>query len=103
MSLGAEKSTPLSPRLKVAQDFKKVVGRTTESYSAYGGTEDLYKECSRQADYTIPQLEDPEAEALRTEDGEDLGVGQGWWYTSKTTLCSSESTCLDGESRSNLY
>jgi hypothetical protein len=35
-----------------------------------------------QADYTIPQATDYDAEVPKTEDGEDLGVGGGWWHTS---------------------
>ncbi|KAF4617030.1 hypothetical protein G7Y89_g15119 [Cudoniella acicularis] len=53
----------------------------TETYTAYGVTEVLYKECARQADYTIPQATDNDAELPKTEDGEDLGVGEGWWHT----------------------
>jgi len=41
----------------------------------------LYLECSTQAEYTIPQAKDDEAEMPKTEDGEDLGVGSTWWHT----------------------
>ncbi|TVY46971.1 Protein CBP3, mitochondrial [Lachnellula occidentalis] len=51
------------------------------TYSAYGATEELYKECARHADYTVPQAQDSDAETPKTEDGEDLGVGEGWWHT----------------------
>jgi hypothetical protein len=56
------------------------VGGFTETYTAYGVTEQLYKECCKQADYTIPQARDENAEIPKTEDGEDLGVGGGWWH-----------------------
>jgi hypothetical protein len=52
-----------------------------ETYTAYGMTELLYKECKIQADYSIPQAKDEDAEIPKTEDGEDLGVGGGWWHT----------------------
>jgi len=51
------------------------------TYTAYGATEELYKECARHADYTIPQAQDSDSEMPKTEDGEDLGVGEGWWHT----------------------
>ena len=38
------------------------------------------KECANQADYSIPQSEQRGAEIPKTEDGQDLGVGKGWWY-----------------------
>lgn len=38
------------------------------------------KECAKQADYTIPQAEQRGTEIPKTKDGEDLGVGKGWWY-----------------------
>lgn len=34
-----------------------------------------------QADYSIPQAQDDNAEIPKTEEGEDLGVGEGWWHT----------------------
>lgn len=52
-----------------------------ETYTAYAVTEELYKECAAQADYSIPQAQDSDAEVPKTEDGEDLGVGMGWWHT----------------------
>ncbi|KAG0647663.1 cbp3 [Hyphodiscus hymeniophilus] len=55
--------------------------RTTETYTAYGATEILYKECAHQADYSIPQARDKDAEMPKTADEEDLGVGVGWWHT----------------------
>jgi cytochrome b pre-mRNA-processing protein 3 len=75
----AEDNTPLS--VKAAAGLKKVTGRATQSYTAYGVTEQLYKECSKQADYTIPQAAKGDAEVPKTEDGEDLGVGEGWWHS----------------------
>lgn len=70
--------TPTSQ--KAAKAFKKLTGSTTETYSAYGATEILYKECARQADYTIPQAQSGE-EMPKTEDGVDVGIGEGWWHT----------------------
>ncbi|TVY83540.1 Protein CBP3 [Lachnellula suecica] len=56
-------------------------GGVTGTYTAYGATEVLYKECARHADYKIPQAGDGVEEVPKTEDGEDLGVGEGWWHT----------------------
>ncbi|KAA8563757.1 hypothetical protein MFRU_024g00530 [Monilinia fructicola] len=65
----------------LAREFKKVSGKAlTETYTAYGATEELYKTCGAQADYSIPQASDPDAEMPKTEEGEDLGVGKGWWH-----------------------
>ncbi|KAB8349474.1 hypothetical protein FH972_023501 [Carpinus fangiana] len=40
----------------------------------------LFKECARQADYSIPQAFIANAEIPKTTAGEDLGEGTGWWY-----------------------
>ena len=66
---------------KAVQQLRKLTGRATETYSAYGATEILYKECARQADYSIPKSKDNDAEMPKTADGEDLGIGEGWWHT----------------------
>jgi len=50
------------------------------TYTAYGVTEGMFKQCSAQADYTIPQAADEDFEMPKTADGEDLGVGGGWWH-----------------------
>lgn len=39
------------------------------------------KECARHGDYSIPQSQEKGVEIPKTKDGEDLGVGQGWWYS----------------------
>jgi cytochrome b pre-mRNA-processing protein 3 len=67
--------------MKAAAALNKVAGRATETYTAYGATELLYKECALQADYSIPQAGKNDQEMLKTEAGEDLGVGEGWWLT----------------------
>lgn len=70
--------------MKAAASLQKVTGKATETYTAYGATELLYKECARQADYSITQAPDAEEELPKTEDGEDLGVGEGWWLSGKS-------------------
>ncbi|KAF2481349.1 ubiquinol-cytochrome C chaperone-domain-containing protein [Neohortaea acidophila] len=58
----------------------------TEPYIAYGSTEDLFRECSRQCEYTVPaRLASTPEEPPRTAAGEDLGEGQGWWYAAKSS------------------
>ena len=47
---------------------------------AYGACELLVKECARIADYSIPQAAKPEEEIPKSEKGEDVGIGKGWWY-----------------------
>ena len=72
-----------SPTRSIAKELRKRATNTTETYVAYGVCEKLVKECARQADYTIPQARDKNAEVPKTKDDEDLGVGTGWWYESK--------------------
>jgi cytochrome b pre-mRNA-processing protein 3 len=64
----------------IAKGLRFIPGRFTETYTAYGATEILYEDCSSQANYSIPQASDSEAEVPKTDDGEDLGVGTGWWF-----------------------
>lgn len=52
----------------------------TETYVAYGCCEKLIKESARQAAYRIPQAKEQDVPIPKTKDGEDLGVGEGWWY-----------------------
>ena len=68
-------------------DLEKIKGGPIGTYNAYGMTELLYKECAVQADYTMAKVEEEEAEVLKTEDGEDLGIGGGWWHTGKVFDC----------------
>ena len=71
------------PARTIAKELRKRATHTTETYVAYGVCEKLVKECARQADYTIPQARDKNAEIPKTKDDEDLGIGTGWWYESK--------------------
>ncbi|PWY63902.1 ubiquinol-cytochrome C chaperone [Aspergillus heteromorphus CBS 117.55] len=60
-------------------------GTAAETYIAFGLTQKLFEACSTQADYSIPQLSQKGAQVPKTEAGEDLGVGQGWWYEGRAT------------------
>ncbi|KAG9240445.1 ubiquinol-cytochrome C chaperone-domain-containing protein [Calycina marina] len=62
-------------------DLDKLKGGTIGTYNAYGLTELIYKECAIQADYEMAKQAYEDAEVPKTEDGEDLGVGGGWWHT----------------------
>ncbi|PYH76959.1 hypothetical protein BO82DRAFT_358709 [Aspergillus uvarum CBS 121591] len=55
-------------------------GTPAETYVAYGLTQKLFEACSTQAEYTIPQLNKKGGQVPKTAAGEDLGVGEGWWY-----------------------
>jgi cytochrome b pre-mRNA-processing protein 3 len=58
---------------------------TTEPYVAYGATEDLFKACAATASYTIPAVaEVPPQPAPKNDKGEDIGLGEGWWFAPKT-------------------
>ena len=74
-------SSKIPVNIKAAAEIRRVAGRATETYTAYGVTENLFQECAKQANYIIPQAADNDAEMPKTEDGEDLGLGDGWWHT----------------------
>jgi cytochrome b pre-mRNA-processing protein 3 len=74
----------------LAQTLRRTATKTTETYITYGLTEHLFKACSLQADYTIP--EDQRGGVLtgkgpaKTASGEDLGIPaegreNAWWFT----------------------
>ncbi|KAL4903732.1 hypothetical protein BDW74DRAFT_38881 [Aspergillus multicolor] len=68
---------------RIAQKLLPIVrrpGGAAETYIAYGLTQKLFEACSKEGDYTIPQLKKKGAQVPKTEAGEDLGVGEGWWY-----------------------
>ncbi|KAF2718074.1 hypothetical protein K431DRAFT_288024 [Polychaeton citri CBS 116435] len=57
---------------------------TTEPYVAYGGTETLLRACSATCSYTVPSLlEKPPRPAPRNAAGQEVGVGEGWWFQPK--------------------
>lgn len=59
---------------------------TTEPYVAYGATEDLFKACAATCSYTIPALsEKPPQPAPKNDKGEDIGLGEGWWFAPKSS------------------
>ena len=79
---------------KVAQKIRKTAPVTTETYIAYGACENLVKECARQADYTISQEgRKDRGEIPKSKNGEDLGVGQGWWYEGRRPVFGSMGFC----------
>jgi cytochrome b pre-mRNA-processing protein 3 len=86
-------STPRSAIVgqRIAKSLRKHAGGTTETYITYGLTQTLFKTCSMQASYFIP--EDQRANILtgkgppKTAGGEDLGVPDAdalvplqWWF-----------------------
>ena len=72
-----------APSLSIAKELHKRASSVTETYVAYGVCEALVKECARQADYTIPQAQEKDVDVPKTQGGEDLGVGTGWWFDSE--------------------
>lgn len=75
--------TNFAAQVRKSETFKS----TTEPYIAYGSTEDLFRECTKQCNYTIPSRlqQPPPEETPKNAAGEDIGVGEGWWYQSKET------------------
>lgn len=71
----------------IAAEARRVLPPSiTETYVAYGSCEKLVKESARQAAYAIPQASDKSLPIPKTKDGEDLGVGESWWYQSEAAL-----------------
>ncbi|KAI9777069.1 MAG: Protein cbp3, mitochondrial [Candelina submexicana] len=69
-----------STAAKIARAVRKSAPGITETYIVYGVADDLLKECARQAEYSVPQAKEKGAETPKSKDGEDLGVGKGWWF-----------------------
>ena len=76
----AATTSQFNPVKSVAKELRKRASVTTETYIAYGVCEKLVKECVLQADYKIPKAQEKNTNIPKTKDGEDLGVGEGWWY-----------------------
>lgn len=91
---GQEAATPSTGDIQKL--LKHVKG--AETYSAYSVTEQLFKQCSAAADYQIPGAGEEDFEMPKTIDGEDLGVGKGWWHKgefSPSTTCTSHTTKME--------
>lgn len=68
-------------RATIAAATKGIAG----PYVAYGSTEDLFLECSRQCGYVMPSaLASPPTEPQVNAAGEHLGEGTGFWLTPKS-------------------
>ncbi|KAK1781728.1 ubiquinol-cytochrome C chaperone-domain-containing protein [Copromyces sp. CBS 386.78] len=65
----------------LAGGFRKllasVAGNQSSSYIAYGATQRIYKDCAKQADYTITPEDRKAGRVKETADGEEIGVGNG--------------------------
>ena len=81
-----EEIAPSGPVDRLARKLRDTAPVMTETYVAYSATDKLLKECARLADYSIPQSEDRDLVVPKTKEGEDMGVGQGWWYESMASL-----------------
>lgn len=79
-SIFATRSYSQSKVSGLAKSFSRRPGNAAENYVAYGMTQKLFEACSTQADYKIPQASQKGVEVPKTEAGEDLGVGESWWY-----------------------
>lgn len=64
--------------MKLASNLRKRFKSTTETYVAYGSTEELYKACGAQAEYKI--VRDKDGMAPKTATGEEIGESDSWWY-----------------------
>ena len=73
--------------------LKNVKG--AETYTAYGVTQELFKKCSIIADYKIPHAGEEDYEVPTTADGEEIGVGGGWWHKGRCSVFTSLILPLD--------
>ncbi|QDS75021.1 hypothetical protein FKW77_005869 [Venturia effusa] len=72
-------------KLKLASELRKRFKSTTETYVAYGSTEELYKVCGAQAEYKI--VRDKDGMAPKTATGEEIGESDSWWYKDLGLSC----------------
>ena len=82
----ASTSSPSSLSKDLATQLLKTksLRSATEPYIAYGSTEELFRTCAAQCDYTIPAVRaDPPGPAPKNAAQEDVGEGVGWWVTPK--------------------
>ena len=57
-----------------------------EYFNPKSSTETLFKECASQADYIVPQAFERKGKIPKTEAGEHVGEGSGWWFESERSL-----------------
>ncbi|CAL8580952.1 Serine carboxypeptidase 3 [Xanthoria parietina] len=76
----SKSETAVPASIQLAAELRKRATSVTETYIAYSVCEKLIKECAMQADYSIPQRKEKNGVVPKGADGEDLGVGKGWWY-----------------------
>ena len=79
---GTVEGSSTSTTESIAASVRKNLPGVAETYVAYSSSEKLVRECGRQAQYSIPQSKEKNAEIPKTKYGAQLGVGDGWWYSS---------------------
>lgn len=89
-STRAQQEKPTNPQdqasfiASLRSSSNPIAKATTEPYVAYGATEDLFRACAATCTYTIPSAEaKPPLPAPKNDRGEDVGVGEGWWFAPK--------------------
>lgn len=92
----AMRASPATSRTgALAQSLRKHAKGTTETYIAYGATEVMFKSCSAQADYTMPQAKEKGVELPKGPDGMEMGVpakGSFWYEGMNAPSLSANST-----------
>jgi cytochrome b pre-mRNA-processing protein 3 len=71
-----------SPMIRMAKEMRKRAPNLIEPYAAYGGTQLLFDECSRHADYKLDREGIDDDAIPKLESGEHLGeaAGTGFWH-----------------------
>ncbi|KAI0851756.1 ubiquinol-cytochrome C chaperone-domain-containing protein [Daldinia vernicosa] len=74
------KNTPNQPAINIRETFAKIFQSTAEPYRIIHATENIYKACAREADYTIPDKDRKAGTIPKTAEGEDIGEGKTMWH-----------------------
>jgi cytochrome b pre-mRNA-processing protein 3 len=69
----------------IAAKLREKAPLMTETYVAYAASQQLMKECTRHADYTVPQALEKNGEIPRDETGAHLGVSESWWFKGRSS------------------
>ncbi|KAI1878186.1 uncharacterized protein JN550_000368 [Neoarthrinium moseri] len=57
-----------------------LVSSTSQPYQVHAATETIYKTCAREANYTISETDKRNGTVPKTEEGEEIGVGNTTWH-----------------------
>ncbi|KAI1476422.1 ubiquinol-cytochrome C chaperone-domain-containing protein [Daldinia eschscholtzii] len=74
------RSTPHQSAIDIRDAIARIFQKTAEPYRIVSATENIYKACAREAQYTIPDKDRKAGTITKTEEGEDIGEGKTMWH-----------------------